>query len=38
MFYDLDSATIDFKLDFIHNFNAFPSFLNVFMNIHEYAN
>ena len=38
MFYDHDSATIVFKLDFIRNFNAFPSIFNVFMNIHEYVN
>ena len=26
------------KVDFIRNFNDFPSFFNVFMDIHEYAN
>ena len=38
MFVDLDSATTDFKVDFIRNFNDFPSFFNIFMNIHENAN
>ena len=35
MFSDLDSATIDFKLDFICIFNDLPSFF--FKCFHEYS-